>query len=242
MIGKVQAWLAILAIFTSEPAGRVPFQNRLESFVKCIGVYALDPAASRRSPAKAQRWKQSACSNIGRAVNHRTLLLQVNERGKVSSRPGPVSPKQAKKLAEQRAAEPQPQVVSPQAAQPGAEPSGSASRGQEPASPATRTEVSSTPQVVVDRIFTRMVACSTIPVALGIALLVMFYFLKKQGGDDFPLWPAYLSQGITFGGGLLGITYGALSASWDPLRDGSTLGWSEFKVNLPIFLSRKQGQ
>ncbi|GFH14894.1 uncharacterized protein HaLaN_11028 [Haematococcus lacustris] len=79
-------------------------------------------------------------------------------------------------------------------------------------------------------------------VALGIALLVMFYFLKKQGGDDFPLWPAYLSQGITFGGGLLGITYGALSASWDPLRDGSTLGWSEFKVNLPIFLSRKQGQ
>ena len=31
-----------------------------------------------------------------------------------------------------------------------------------------------------------------------------FYFLKKHFGDDFPLWPAYISQFISFGGGLLG--------------------------------------
>lgn len=35
-----------------------------------------------------------------------------------------------------------------------------------------------------------------------------------------------------------GITYGALSASWDPTREGSLLGWTEFRANLPLFLSR----
>jgi hypothetical protein len=28
--------------------------------------------------------------------------------------------------------------------------------------------------------------------------------LQKQGGDDFPVWPAYVSQTLTFGGGLFG--------------------------------------
>jgi hypothetical protein len=34
------------------------------------------------------------------------------------------------------------------------------------------------PQVVVDRIFARMVACAGIPVALGLVLLYIFYILK----------------------------------------------------------------
>uniref|UniRef100_A0A7S3RA87 Protein PAM68, chloroplastic n=1 Tax=Dunaliella tertiolecta TaxID=3047 RepID=A0A7S3RA87_DUNTE len=93
-----------------------------------------------------------------------------------------------------------------------------------------------TPQVVVDRIFSRMVWCAFLPVLFGIVLLVGFYFLKKHFGDDFPLWPAYVSQTICFGGGLLGISYGALSASWDPNRPGSWNGWTEFQANLPIML------
>lgn len=31
------------------------------------------------------------------------------------------------------------------------------------------------------------------------------------------MWLVYATQTLTFGGGLLGITYGALSASWDPV-------------------------
>ena len=42
--------------------------------------------------------------------------------------------------------------------------------------------------------------------------------------------PPFGSQVLTFGGGLFGITYGALSASWDPTREGSAMGWSEMQV------------
>ncbi len=39
-----------------------------------------------------------------------------------------------------------------------------------------------------------------------------------------------------------GISYGALSASWDPSRDGSTVGWTEFKTNVDILLNKdRQG-
>jgi hypothetical protein len=64
-------------------------------------------------------------------------------------------------------------------------------------------------QVVVDRIFARMVACAGLPMVAGVALLVLFAGLKKAGGDEFPVWPAYVSQGVTLMGGLLGGLRGA---------------------------------
>lgn len=38
---------------------------------------------------------------------------------------------------------------------------------------------------------------------------------------EFPMWIVYGSQNLMFGGGLLGITYGIMSTSWDPTREGS---------------------
>ena len=61
----------------------------------------------------------------------------------------------------------------------------------------------------------------------------------RQGGDEFPTWIAYLSQVFTFGGGLLGISYGILSTSWDPTREGSFWGLTEFRANLPIVLAAR---
>lgn len=55
---------------------------------------------------------------------------------------------------------------------------------------------------------------------------------------DLPMSVVYIVQLLTFGGGFFGITYGILSASWDPLREGSTLGFTEFKANLPLILDR----
>jgi hypothetical protein len=46
-------------------------------------------------------------------------------------------------------------------------------------------------------------------------------------------------QVFTFGGGLLGISYGILSTSWDPTREGSFWGLTEFKANLPIVLAAR---
>jgi hypothetical protein len=55
---------------------------------------------------------------------------------------------------------------------------------------------------------------------------------------DLPVWSVYLVQSVSFGGGLLGITYGIVSASWDPRREGSLLGIDELRANLPILLDR----
>lgn len=88
--------------------------------------------------------------------------------------------------------------------------------------------------------FVRMITCAALPVALGITLLVVFYYFKAAKGADFPMWMVYVSQNLTFGGGLLGITYGIMSTSWDPTREGSLLGWDEFRANLPIMLNQNK--
>ena len=89
--------------------------------------------------------------------------------------------------------------------------------------------------------FRRMLTFSGAPIAVGIALFPAFYYLKKVVGLDLPTWVVYVVQSFTFGGGLLGITYGIMSASWDPDREGSALGWTEFRANLPAFLDRNKG-
>jgi hypothetical protein len=48
--------------------------------------------------------------------------------------------------------------------------------------------------------------------------------VQEAMGNDFPMWIVYVSQNLTFGGGLLGITYGIVSTSWDPDREGSVSG------------------
>jgi hypothetical protein len=56
---------------------------------------------------------------------------------------------------------------------------------------------------------------------------------------DIPTWAVYLSSFLTFGVGVLGISYGALSSSWEA-REGSYLGIDEFKKNLPQALDRSR--
>ena len=51
-------------------------------------------------------------------------------------------------------------------------------------------------------------------------------------------WVVFVVQSFTFGAGLAGISYGALSASYEPGRPGSKLGWTEFRANLPVVLDR----
>ena len=55
---------------------------------------------------------------------------------------------------------------------------------------------------------------------------------------DLPMAAVYGVQFLTFGGGLFGISYGILSASWDPRLEGSRLGWTEFRANLPLIIER----
>ena len=92
--------------------------------------------------------------------------------------------------------------------------------------------------VVNSRMFRRILAFSGVPIAAGIALFPAFYYLKKVAGVDVPTWVVYVVQSITWGGGLAGISYGILSSSWDPSREGTLLGGSEFRANLGAILER----
>lgn len=96
-----------------------------------------------------------------------------------------------------------------------------------------------TPQVVVDRMFKRMVWCAGIPVFVGLIFYPLFYYLKVSMELEVPMWLVYMFQYIMFGGGLLGITYGIMSTSWDPTREGGVWGWTEFQANLAIVMKKK---
>lgn len=61
---------------------------------------------------------------------------------------------------------------------------------------------------------------------------------KTVKGLDIPYEVVFVIQSLVFGGGLLGITYGVVSASWSPTREGSFLGIEEFKENFGLLKDR----
>ena len=59
---------------------------------------------------------------------------------------------------------------------------------------------------------------------------------------DVAPWQFFLASTLTFGGALVGITYGVLSASWEPGREGTFWGGAEIKVNVPILMATVLGK
>ncbi len=89
----------------------------------------------------------------------------------------------------------------------------------------------SIPEVVSRRMFRRMIVFSGTPTALGVAIFFLSYFLLVREILDFPKVFVLLSTLGCFGLGVVGLTYGALSASWDEDRLGSWWGMDEFRTN-----------
>ena len=98
------------------------------------------------------------------------------------------------------------------------------------------------PEVVTNRMLKRIAIFAGSPVVFGMLLFPLFYYIKKVQGIDLPVWAVYIVQTTIFGGGLLGISYGIISTSFDERREGSFLGWNEFKANLPQVLSSFGGR
>jgi hypothetical protein len=97
---------------------------------------------------------------------------------------------------------------------------------------ASDPSVGAVPELVADRMIGRIAAFFGVPVFGGLAIFVGAFFYSKQ--TDTVIQPsviAYATQ-VPFVLGLIGITYGILSASWEPENEGSKLGVSEFKTNL----------
>jgi Photosynthesis affected mutant 68 len=96
--------------------------------------------------------------------------------------------------------------------------------------PYTKEEMS-IPKVVSDRMVKRVAAFSGIPTFLGIASLVVSYLLVTYAHIKLPPIAVLLVNMGLFGLGVLGITYGVLSASWDIEQPGTFFGFSEFTTN-----------
>jgi hypothetical protein len=88
------------------------------------------------------------------------------------------------------------------------------------------------PEVVNRRMMKRIGIFSGTPTLLGILSLVGSYFVVTREWFPLPNVAALLVSLGFFGLGVIGVSYGALSASWDEDDEGSKLGVKEFKTNL----------
>lgn len=96
--------------------------------------------------------------------------------------------------------------------------------------PLTKEEIA-IPKVVSNRMARRMVVFSGTPTFLGVATFFVSYLVVSNGWYKLPNTAVLLTSMGFFGIGVIGITYGILSASWEENAAGSLLGWQEFKVN-----------
>ncbi|AFY39608.1 hypothetical protein Lepto7376_3401 [[Leptolyngbya] sp. PCC 7376] len=88
------------------------------------------------------------------------------------------------------------------------------------------------PEAVSKRMIRRMAFFSGIPTALGISSFVISYYIVINEIIELPSVAVLLVSLGFFGLGVIGLSYGLLSTSWDEERTGSLLGSDEFTLNL----------
>ncbi len=87
------------------------------------------------------------------------------------------------------------------------------------------------PEAVSRRMVRRMAIATGVPTGLGIASFFAFYVVVTQEWFELPASAVLLVTAGLFGLGVVGLSYGILSASWDEQRVGSFIGWEEFTLN-----------
>ena len=92
------------------------------------------------------------------------------------------------------------------------------------------TKEMAVPKIVSDRMARRMALFCGIPTILGMATFIVSYLVASHGLKIPNVAVVLLSMSF-FGLGVLGLSYGVLSASWDEETIGSKLGWQEFGTN-----------
>lgn len=106
---------------------------------------------------------------------------------------------------------------------------GVASQAETPSQAAP--ESTAIPEVVSQRMVRRMMTFCGVPSALGMLTFLISYFLVTRQLVEVPTSAVVLLSMGFFGLGVLGLSYGVLSASWDEEAPGSALGWAEFTTN-----------
>ena len=112
--------------------------------------------------------------------------------------------------------------------------------------PERREEVQEVSEVVNERMLRRIIAFCGLPTFTGFALFPLFWYLKVILKLEVPMIAVYAVQTLVLGSGFLGITYGIMSASWDPAVEGSLLGVEQFRLNagsaVEGILNRRKGK
>jgi Photosynthesis affected mutant 68 len=87
------------------------------------------------------------------------------------------------------------------------------------------------PEVVSSRMIRRMALLSGVPILLGVMTFVGSYYIVVNDIFELPNTAVLLVSMGWFGLGVLGLSYGVISASWEEETSGSLVGWSEFTIN-----------
>lgn len=110
-------------------------------------------------------------------------------------------------------------------------------RGETVASPthararSKASNASAIPEVVNRRMVSRAALFCGVPTVFALLTFVVSYFAIANDLFHPPTAAVLLVSLGFFGLGVLGLSYGPLSASWDEERVGHPLGFDEFKLN-----------
>lgn len=108
----------------------------------------------------------------------------------------------------------------------------SPSRGRPAGGPASRSKRAqqAIPDAVANRMARRIAISTGVPTLLGMGVFVASYLLVSRHLLDIPPSATLLASGGCFLLGLVGLSYGVLSASWED-APGSLLGREQIPVN-----------
>ncbi len=87
------------------------------------------------------------------------------------------------------------------------------------------------PPEVNKRLLRRAALFSGIPTSLGFITFIVSYIVVVKKWAELPNSAVVLVSMGFLGIGVLGLSYGPISASWDENREGNWWGWQEFKQN-----------
>jgi len=87
------------------------------------------------------------------------------------------------------------------------------------------------PDAVAGRMARRIVIATGIPSVLGMGVFIGSYLLVSRGVLDIPPVVTLVTSGACFLLGLLGLSYGVLSASWED-APGSLIGSEQIVLNI----------
>jgi len=95
----------------------------------------------------------------------------------------------------------------------------------------TRTKPQVIPDVVANRMARRIAVASGVPSVIGMGVFVASYLLVSRHVMDVPPGLTLVMSGAFFLLGVLGLSYGVLSASWET-EPGSLLGGEQIGLNI----------